>query len=115
MDPGLLVFDMNTVYGLAEQWGTRTTARDVGGIHSIWQHDWDRETRVSTLTLTFWERPEPGKAGERFVEIHQERGYFPKEVERCLHAVGFAEAHFFQHGSFIEPGPSTTRMMVVAK
>ena len=115
MAGGLFVFDMNTVFGLAEHWGTRTTAREVGDIYSIWQHDYDQETRVSSLTLTFWEKPEAGKSGERFVEIHQERGYYPEEVERCLKAAGFTEAHFFQHGSFIEPGPHTTRMMIVAR
>jgi len=115
MDSGLFAFDMNTVYGLAEHWGSRTTARDVGDVHSIWQHEWDPETRVSTLRLTFWEVPEPGRAGERFVEIHQERAYYPAEVERCLGAAGFAGAYFYQHGAFVEPGPYTARMMVVAK
>jgi len=112
---GLFVFDMNTVFGLAEHWGTRTTARDAGDIHSIWQNSFDQETRVSTLHLTFWEQSETGKAGERFEEIHQERAYYPEEVKRCLGAAGFAEVRFFQHGSFIEPGPYTTRMMVVAR
>jgi SAM-dependent methyltransferase len=112
---GLFVFDMNTVYGLAEHWGSRTTTREVAGIYSIWQNSYDPETRVSTLHLTFWEQPEPGRAGERFEEIHQERAYLPEEVERSLRAAGFSEVHFFQHGSFIESGPNTTRMMVVAR
>jgi len=112
---GLFVFDMNTVFGLADHWGARTAAREAGGICSTWQNSYDKETRVSTLHLTFWEQPEPGKTGERFEEIHQERAYFPAEVERCLRAAGFAVVHFFQHGSFIEPGQNTTRMMVVAR
>jgi SAM-dependent methyltransferase len=112
---GLFVFDMNTVYGLAEHWGTRTQVREVGDIYSIWQNSYDTETRVSTLHLTFWETPEPGKAGEKFEEVHQERAYEPIEVDRCLKRAGFREAHFFQHGSFIEPGPFTTRMMVAAR
>jgi len=112
---GLFVFDMNTVYGLAEHWGTQTAAREVGGIDSIWQHDWDPETRVSTLTLTFWEKAEDGKPGEKIVEIHQERAYYPREIERCLKAAGFTQVHFFQNGSFLEPGPHTTRMMIVGR
>ncbi|HTW90175.1 MAG TPA: class I SAM-dependent methyltransferase [bacterium] len=112
---GLFIFDMNTVYGLADYWGTRTTARDVGEIHSIWQHEYDQETRVSTLHLTFWEQPKSGGAPERFEEIHQERAYHPEEVERCLRAAGFTEVRFFQHGSFIKPGPHTTRMMIAAR
>lgn len=115
MPGGLFVFDMNTVYGLAEYWGARTTARDVGEIHSIWQHEYDRETRVSTLHLTFWEQAKSGGTDERFEEIHQERAYYPEEVERCLRAAGFNEVRFFQHGSFTKPGPNTTRMMVVAR
>jgi SAM-dependent methyltransferase len=112
---GLFVFDMNTVFGLAEHWGTRTMGRAAGDIDSIWQHDWDPETRVSTLTLTFWEKTEDGRPGEKFVEIHQERAYYPREIERCLKTAGFASAHFFQHGSFVEPGPHTTRMMIAAR
>jgi SAM-dependent methyltransferase len=115
MAGGLFVFDMNTVYGLAEQWGTRTSYRDVGDVNSIWQHEWDQETRVSSLTLTFWEKSGAQEPAEKFVEIHQERAYYPGEIERCLRTAGFAEAHFYQHGSFVEPGPHTTRMMIVAR
>lgn len=112
---GLFVFDMNTVYGLAEYWGARTTARDVGEIHSIWQHEYDRETRVSTLHLTFWEQPKSGEPSERFEEIHQERAYYPEEIARCLKTAGFTEVHFYQHGTFMKPGPNTMRMMMVAR
>jgi SAM-dependent methyltransferase len=112
---GVFTFDMNTVYGLAEFWGTRSTVREVGGVYSVWQNSYDPETRVSTLHLTFWEQPEPGKVGEKFEEIHQERAYHPEEVERCLREGGFREVRFYQHGCFIPPGPLTTRMMVVAR
>jgi SAM-dependent methyltransferase len=112
---GLFAFDMNTVYGLAEYWGTRSTTREAGGVYSIWQNSYDKEARISTLHLSFWEQPKPGEVGQKFEEIHQERAYYPEEVERSLHAAGFREVHFFQHGCFIEPGPMTTRMMVVAR
>jgi SAM-dependent methyltransferase len=112
---GLFIFDMNTHYGLAEHWGTRTTARETGNIYSIWQNSWDPESQVSTLHLTFWEQPGPGEAGQKFEEIHQERAYQKDEVERCLNEAGFGEVHFYQHGMFISPGPLTTRMMVVAR
>jgi SAM-dependent methyltransferase len=112
---GLFVFDMNTLHGLAEFWGTRSTVREVGGVYSIWQNTYDSESRVSTLHLTFWEQPEPGRAGEKFEEIHQERAYEPDEVRRCLERAGFGESHFYQHGSFLPVAPFTTRMMVVAR
>lgn len=112
---GLFVFDMNTLYGLSEHWGTRTTTREAGGVYSIWQNTWDPESRVSTLHLTFWEQPEPGKVGPKFEEIHQERAYEQAEVKRCLLGAGFGTVRFFQHGMFIPPAAFTTRMMVVAR
>lgn len=111
---GLFVFDMNTVYGLAEVWGTRTTSRETGGVASIWANAYDPETRVSTLHLTFWETQPDGSAGEKFEEIHQERGYTVEEVRRALEAAGFRRTHFYQHSSFLPVGPFTSRMMVVA-
>jgi SAM-dependent methyltransferase len=120
---GLFAFDMNTVYGLAEFWGNRTTMRETGGIQSVWRNTYDPETRVSSLHLTFWESPGPnrrrGSASSpeprKFEELHQERAYHREEIERSLRAAGFREVYFYQHGSFIEPGPYTTRMMVVAR
>jgi SAM-dependent methyltransferase len=112
---GLFVFDMNTEFGLAEHWGTRSTTREVGGVCSVWQNSYDPEARVSTLHLTFWEQPEPGNVGQRFEEIHQERAYRVEEVRRCLERAGFNEVHFYQHGSFLPVAQFTTRMMVVAR
>ncbi len=113
-ESGLFAFDMNTVYGLAEFWGTRTTMREAGGIQSVWQNTYDQETRVSSLRVTFWESHK-GEASEKFKELHQERAYYPEEVERSLRRAGFVDVYFYQHGSFIAPGPYTTRMMVVAR
>lgn len=112
---GLFVFDMNTEFGLAEYWGSRSTIREVGGVYSVWENSYDTETRVSTLHLTYWEQPEPGKVGQKFEEIHQERAYRIDEVRRCLEGAGFGESHFFQHGSFLPVAQFTTRMMVVAR
>jgi len=70
---------------------------------------------VSTLHLTFWEIPKVGPPGTKLEEIHQERAYYPEEVERCLRQAGFREVYIYQHGAFIAPGPCTTRMMVVAR
>ncbi len=112
---GIFAFDMNTIYGLAHSWGTRTVKRETSGITSIWQNRFDPETQISTLHLTFWEKLPDGSLGEKFEEIHQERGYTPEEVSRVLTKAGFAESHFYHHGGFLPVGPFTTRMMVVAK
>ncbi|MEO0080129.1 MAG: methyltransferase domain-containing protein [candidate division WOR-3 bacterium] len=109
---GLFAFDMNTLYGLAECWGTRTQTRQVGNVTSIWQHSYDPTTRISTLHLTFWEE---GRATQRFEEVHEERAWTVDEVGDHLRRAGFPEVHFFQHSGFQPVGPFTTRMMVVAR
>lgn len=110
---GLFAFDMNTLYGLSECWGSRTVTREVGNIVSIWQNRFDPESRVSTLQLTFWNKDKGTE--NRFQEVHQERAYTVEEVRRSLKEAGFGQMHFFQHLSFMPVGPFTARMMVVAR
>lgn len=112
---GIFVFDMNTIFGLSEGWGTRTFTRETEEIVSIWQNQYDPKTRISTLMLTFWEKLPDGTLGEKFQEVHQERGYTGEEVKRALKAAGFAETHFYHHGGFLPVGPLSGRMMVVAR
>lgn len=112
---GIFVFDLNTLYGLAEQWGSRTITRETEDIVSLWQSQFDPKTRISTLQLTFWEKMADGSPGERFYEVHEERAYTQPEVTRALARAGFAEVHFYHHGGFLPVTPLTVRMMVVAK
>jgi len=114
-DGGLFVFDMNTIYGLSEFWGNRITPRNVGDIHSVWENTYDREAKVSTLHLTFWQEGEGNSEPPRFEEVHRERAYSRREVKRCLEASGFSRVSFYNHGSFLPVGPLTTRMMVVTR
>jgi ubiquinone/menaquinone biosynthesis C-methylase UbiE len=113
---GLFAFDMNTIHGLATYWGDRQTVRDVEDIHSVWDTRYDPETRISSLRLTFsvlsGRRKEPGPT---CIEVHEERGYSIEEVTASLRKAGFAHNDFFQHGTFHPPGPTTSRMMIVAR
>ncbi|MEO0108514.1 MAG: class I SAM-dependent methyltransferase, partial [candidate division WOR-3 bacterium] len=92
----LFVFDMNTIYGLATYWGNRTVARNVDKIQTIWRTDYDPDSLISTLHLTFYVT-EGGRL-VRYDEIHEERAYEMGEVAACLAAAGFREADFFAHG-----------------
>ncbi len=110
----VFAFDMNTLYGLAAGWGTRTITRETDEVISIWQNQFDPETRISTLRLTFWEKLPDGELGEKMEELHQERGYTTEEVAAALRRAGFSQVHFYHHGGFLPVGPWTVRMMVVA-
>ena len=113
---GLFAFDMNTIHGLATYWGDRRSIRDVDDVHSVWDTSYDPETRISSLRLTFSVQ---GKArrqsGPTYVEVHEERGYSIDEVAAALVKAGFQRNDFLQHGTFQPPGPTTTRMMIVAR
>ena len=110
---GLFVFDMNTVFGLANYWGDRTSVREVEDIYSVWQTRYDPDTGVSSLHLTFYVHE--GAARVRYDEIHEERGYQYEEVERLLRVAGFGLSDFYKHGTLEPPSATTSRIMVVAR
>ena len=110
---GLFIFDMNTVFGLACFWGNRTTVRDVEDIHTIWQTQYDEDTHISILHLTFYVTE--GKQLVRYDEIHEERGYQQSEIRSCLEAAGFPSVDFYQHGTFNPPSSGAARIMIVAR
>lgn len=112
---GIMVFDMNTVYGLEKQWGNQTFTRENEELVSIWQCHFDPKTMISTLHLVFWEKLPDGTTGEKYEEVHQERAYTVKEVKEALKRAGFSRTRFFHHGMFIPVSPFSVRMMVVAE
>ncbi len=113
---GAFVFDLNTVHGLATYWGDRQSVRDVEDIHSVWDTSYDPETRISSLRLTFSVKPKRrNQPAPVYVEIHEERGYSIPEIGACLQKAGFQRNDFYQHGTFQPPGPTASRIMVVAR
>lgn len=84
---GLFVFDMNSVYALANLWGDNAFTEDHGDVIYIWQNAYEPVTRTGTLTATFFVRR--GELYERFAEVHVERGYYMPEVTQLLAQAGF--------------------------
>ena len=87
---GILVFDLNTLYGLATRWGTRDhvfTARP--DLFEANQYRFDDETGINTVTTTLFVRQGSADLFKRFTEIHRERGYPPETVGNLLAAAGF--------------------------
>lgn len=114
--PGcIFVFDMNTLYGLKQQWGTRTLTRENEELVSIWQCRFDPETNISDLHLTFWEKLPDGTLGTKYEEKHQERAYTTNEVRTALKNAGFEKTRIFHHGTLLPVSPISVRMMVVAQ
>ena len=115
-DRGLYIFDMNTVFGLAEGWGSRDFIRwDHGDCFIVCRSSWDYERSTNTLTLHGFTRQ--GKCWERFTETHVQRGYPVATIQALLERTGLAAltvCDFFAQGA-AEPGPKTSRVLVVAR
>ena len=87
---GLFLFDMNTLSGLAEEWGTSERIDSPGDdLFMTWQTTYDHETEVNTLVLTAFLR-QPGGLYRRIREEHRERGYPVARVRALCEAAGLA-------------------------
>ena len=115
-DGGLYIFDMNTIFGLAEQWGSRDIIhRDTGDWFIAGRARWDHER--STDTLVFHGFIRRGDVWERFTETHVERGYPVAQIRELLQQAGLTPLSVYdaQVDPVTEPGPETTRVLVVAR
>lgn len=109
---GIFVFDMNTKYALEELWGSRTLQRNERGISSVWKSEYDPDTHIGTLHLT-WTMKENGRK-KKCCEIHRETFYENDEIRNLLKNAGFKEVVIYAHGTFQAPVEVTPRIMVVA-
>ncbi len=122
---GYFIFDMNTNFGFSQYWSKGSEVREEDGLLSIWRNNYNRERKIARLELTlFVQSPsypplikgdKGGLIYRRMDEVHEERGYPPKEIERLLKEAGFQEIHIFKHLQFQRSTRSTNRVMVVAK
>jgi len=115
-DGGLYVFDMNTIFGLAEGWGSRDFVRlDTDDRFIVGRTHWDHETLTNTLVFHGFIRR--GKMWERFAETHVERGYPVAKIRALLEPIGLTVLAIYDaHAEgAAEPGPKTDRVLVVAR
>jgi len=115
-DGGLYVFDMNTVFGLTEGWGSRDLIRcDTDDWFIVSRTRWDHETLTNTLVFHGFIRH--GEVWERFTETHVERGYPVAKIRALLEQVGLTVLAIYDaHAEdATDPGPKTSRVLVVAR
>jgi SAM-dependent methyltransferase len=113
---GLYIFDMNTIYGLAEGWGTRDFVRwDSDDCFIVGCTSWDYEALTNTVTFHGFVRQ--GDLWERFTEVHIQHGYPVATIQTLLERAGLSVLTIFdsRSGGTEEPGPETCRILVVAR
>ena len=88
LDPkGVFVFDMNTVYKYREQLGEQTIAENREESSFIWENYFDEASAVNEYDLTLYIR-EDGETYRRFEEVHYQRAYDLKTIDRLLADAG---------------------------
>lgn len=111
-DGGLLVFDVSSRYKLSEVLGNNTFAENGKDAAYIWQNNYDAESKLIEMELTFFKRC--GELYERFDETHIQRAHSVKEIMNWLKAAGFeARAYGFQTES--EPSEKDLRIQFIAR
>ena len=113
---GLYIFDMNTIYGLAEGWGTQHFVRqDSDDCFVVGCTSWDYENLTNTVTFHGFVRQ--GDLWERFVEAHTQRGYPVATIRALLKQAGLAVPLLCdpRGEGTEEPGPETGRVLIVAR
>jgi SAM-dependent methyltransferase len=79
---GLFAFDMNTFAGLQRNWNHRTSAMHSPGRTIVLQTDFDDAKAQGKLVITGFVAHKG--LFKRFREVHIERGYTDREIERIL-------------------------------
>jgi hypothetical protein len=110
---GFFVFDLNTLFALSHHWEGLVDAGDDGEVAYIWHCTYDPATCVSALRATFFVRR--GDLYEKFVEVHEERGYEHEDVLDALQEAGFTSLMAYDYPSLQPPQPESTRLVYLAR
>jgi ubiquinone/menaquinone biosynthesis C-methylase UbiE len=104
VDGGSWIFDMNTAYAFEEDLFDQENMRTNARIRYKWVGEWDPETRIITVDMTFW------RGEDRFSEVHRQRAYEEDEIRTMLRAAGFGEIKVFHSYSLNPPRAKSDRL-----
>lgn len=86
-EDGVFIFDLNTVYKYRDLLGETTIAENREEGSFIWENYFDEESAVNEYDLTLYIR-EDGESYRRFEEVHYQRVYDLKTIDRLLADAG---------------------------
>jgi ubiquinone/menaquinone biosynthesis C-methylase UbiE len=110
---GHFIFDMNTVWALAEMWGDDTYLSDSDDLTVAITSYFDRQTLRATVAITGFVRE--GELYRKFVEHHTEQAYPPEHVATLLTDVGLRFQAQYACFSFDAPTHTTPRIVFLAR
>lgn len=86
-EDGVFIFDLNTVYKYRDLLGETTIAENREEGSFIWENYFDEASAVNEYDLTLYIR-EDGESYRRFEEVHYQRAYDLKTIDRLLADAG---------------------------
>ncbi len=114
LDPkGLFIFDINSAYKLEHILGDNTYVSDDEDIFYSWQNFYDKEKKICTFDLTFFEKDED--VYYRYDETHYERAYSVEEITELLEKAGLEVVGVYDNLSFNAPNEKSERIFFVAR
>lgn len=114
LDPkGLFIFDINSAYKLENILGDNTYVSDEEDIFYSWQNSYDKEKKICTFDLTFFEKDED--VYYRYDETHYERAYSIEEITSLIEKAGMEVVGVYDNLTFNPPRDTSERIFFVAK
>lgn len=111
---GVLLFDVSTRYKLSSVLGDNTFASDEGEAAYIWRNEYDEETKLIRMELTFFEMKANGLYS-RFTEEHVQRAHSRTELRHALGRAGFQDIAAYAAFTRDEPGNDCERIQFCAR
>lgn len=83
----LFIFDVNTCYKHENVLGDNVFVLEEDDVYCVWSNEYDPNSRMSTITLDFFEEDEDGKYNRYFDEL-EERAYTADELNNAVKNAG---------------------------
>ena len=111
---GAFAFDISSPYKLEQILGNNFFGEERDEIAYLWQNQWEAQTRLVHMNLTFFVREADGRY-RRFAETHAQRAHTPQEIVPLLEASGFSQIQVFGDQTFAAPTEKEMRIHFAAR
>ncbi|MFP4201759.1 MAG: class I SAM-dependent methyltransferase [Candidatus Acetothermia bacterium] len=115
-DGGYFVFDMNTIYGLSQEWQQEEcyVERDDGEVFEVHRTDYSPSRNVAELQITFFTKD--GDCWRKSEEVHEERAYELERIKELAREVGFQVSGVWDDvREFTPPDEESGRVWIALK
>jgi len=110
---GLLIFDINSEYKIANLLKNNTFVSDTGKIFYSWENVYNPKTKICTYKLTFFIKN--GEKYYRINELQKQRAYDLDTINKMLADANLSVLGCFDGLTFNKPSKKSERQMFICK